>query len=81
MTYDETNSYQAAIPISAFDGGAKVEASASPTIVPLPYSNEAHIDPEEAYGVSQSSCHMLLFLHFAAKAGLMWIAMLIAQKA
>ncbi|KZN69813.1 OsmC family protein [Pseudoalteromonas luteoviolacea] len=54
----------------AFDGGAKVEASASPTIVPLPYSDEAHIDPEEAYVASLSSCHMLFFLHFAAKAGL-----------
>ncbi|MBQ4811616.1 OsmC family protein [Pseudoalteromonas luteoviolacea] len=54
----------------AFDGGIQVMASASPTIVPLPYSNAEHIDPEEAFVASLSSCHMLFFLHFAAKAGL-----------
>lgn len=53
-----------------FDGGAEVEASASPQIVPLPFSNEAAVDPEEALVAAVSSCHMLFFLHFAADAGL-----------
>lgn len=50
-----------------FDGGAVIEASPSPYIVPLPYSVEAHVDPEEAFVASLSSCHMLFFLHLAAK--------------
>ncbi|AOT10991.1 OsmC family protein [Pseudoalteromonas luteoviolacea] len=56
--------------IWSFDGGAIVEASSSPSVVPLPYSVEHHVDPEEAYVASISSCHMLFFLHFAAKAKL-----------
>ncbi|WP_345291336.1 OsmC family protein [Kangiella marina] len=50
-----------------FDGGATVEASSSPHIVPLPYSVEANVDPEEAFVASLSSCHMLFFLSIAAK--------------
>lgn len=50
-----------------FDGGAVVEASSSPHIVPLPYSVEANVDPEEAFVASLSSCHMLFFLSIAAK--------------
>lgn len=50
-----------------FDGGATVPASSSPHIVPLPYSIEANVDPEEAYVASLSSCHMLFFLSIAAK--------------
>jgi len=50
-----------------FDGGLTVEASSSPQVVPLPYSVEAHIDPEEAFVASLSSCHMLFFLSIAAK--------------
>lgn len=50
-----------------FDGGTVVPASASPHIVPLPYSVEAHVDPEEAFVASLSSCHMLFFLSIAAK--------------
>lgn len=50
-----------------FDGGATVPASASPHIVPLPYSVEANVDPEEAFVASLSSCHMLFFLEIAAK--------------
>lgn len=50
-----------------FDGGATVPASSSPHIVPLPYSVEANVDPEEAFIASLSSCHMLFFLAFAAK--------------
>ncbi len=51
----------------AFDGGVTVPASASPHIVPLPYSIEANVDPEEAFVASISSCHMLFFLSIAAK--------------
>ncbi|MCP2729627.1 OsmC family protein [Symplocastrum sp. BBK-W-15] len=50
-----------------FDGGAEIAASASPHIVPLPYSNPAYIDPEKAFIASLSSCHMLWFLSIAAK--------------
>ena len=50
-----------------FDGGAVVPASASPHVVPLPFSVEANVDPEEAYVASLSSCHMLFFLSIAAK--------------
>lgn len=52
-----------------FDGGATVAASPSPTVVPAPWSNPAHVDPEEAYVASISSCHMLTFLFLASKAG------------
>ena len=52
-----------------FDGGLTVPASSSPSVVPLPWSNAANIDPEEAYVASLSSCHMLTFLWFAGKAG------------
>ena len=45
-----------------FDGGATVQASASPHIVPLPYSVEENVDPEEAFIAAISSCHMLIFL-------------------
>ena len=50
-----------------FDGGVVVPASSSPHIVPLPYSVEANVDPEEAFVASLSSCHMLVFLSIAAK--------------
>ncbi len=50
-----------------FDGGLTVPASASPHIVPLPYSVAENIDPEEAFVASISSCHMLFFLSIAAK--------------
>ena len=51
----------------AFDGGVVVQASPSPAVVPAPWSNEAAVDPEEAYVASVSSCHMLTFLALAAK--------------
>ena len=38
-------------------------------MVRLPYSNEAAVDPEEAFVASLSSCHMLFFLSHAASAG------------
>lgn len=50
-----------------FDGGVIVPASSSPHVVPLPYSVEANVDPEEAFIASLSSCHMLFFLSIAAK--------------
>ena len=50
-----------------FDGGCEVPASPSPHIVPLPYSVEENVDPEEAFIASLSSCHMLFFLSIAAK--------------
>lgn len=50
-----------------FDGGTIVPASSSPHIVPLPYSIEANVDPEEAFIATLSSCHMLVFLGIAAK--------------
>ena len=53
----------------AFDGGAVVAASASPHVVPLPFSDPAGVDPEEAFVASLSSCHMLFFLDFAKRAG------------
>jgi len=51
----------------SFDGGATVQASSSPHIVPLPYSVAENVDPEEAFIASLSSCHMLFFLSVAAK--------------
>jgi len=53
-----------------FDGGVTVPASASPHIVPLPKSVAEHVDPEEAFVASISSCHMLFFLGLAAKRGI-----------
>lgn len=50
-----------------FDGGMRIQASPSPSIVPLPMSDEKFIDPEEAFVASLSSCHMLFFLSIAAK--------------
>ena len=52
-----------------FDGGAVVQASASPSVVPLPYSNPANVDPEEAFVASLSSCHMLTFVFLAYRQG------------
>jgi len=50
-----------------FDGGVTVNASASPSVVPVPYSNPAHVDPEEVFVAAVSSCHMLTFLAIACK--------------
>jgi organic hydroperoxide reductase OsmC/OhrA len=52
-----------------FDGGATVMASPSPTNVPVPWSNAAHVDPEEAFVASIASCHMLTFLWLASRQG------------
>ena len=50
-----------------FDGGIEVPGSSSPHVVPLPMSDAAAVDPEEAFVASLSSCHMLWFLSIAAK--------------
>jgi len=52
-----------------FDGGVTVAASASPSVVPAPWSIAAGVDPEEAFVASISSCHMLTFVFLAAKRG------------
>lgn len=52
-----------------FDGGLTVPASASPSVVPAPYSNPANVDPEEAYVAAVSSCHMLTFVYLAYRQG------------
>jgi organic hydroperoxide reductase OsmC/OhrA len=57
-----------------FDGGAAIPASPSPSAVPIPYSNAANVDPEEAFVASISSCHMLTFLYLASKHGFEAIA-------
>jgi len=50
-----------------FDGGVEVPGSSSPNVVPVPMSDAAAVDPEEAFVASLSSCHMLWFLAIAAK--------------
>lgn len=52
-----------------FDGGLDVPCSSSPQVVPPPMSEEAALDPEEAFVASLASCHMLWFLALAAKGG------------
>jgi organic hydroperoxide reductase OsmC/OhrA len=51
-----------------FDGGAVVPGSAAVANVPLPWSDPAAVDPEEAFIASIASCHLLWFLALAAKA-------------
>lgn len=51
------------------DGGLRVPCSSSPLSVPLPMSDPAAIDPEEALVAALSSCHMLFFLSIAARQG------------
>lgn len=52
-----------------FDGGVTVQASPSPAVIPEPYANPAHVDPEEAFVAAIASCHMLTYLHLASKQG------------
>ena len=35
----------------------------------MPWSNPAHVDPEEAFVASIASCHMLTFLWVAVRQG------------
>jgi organic hydroperoxide reductase OsmC/OhrA len=53
----------------SFDGGVTVPGSSSPHSVPLPWSDESAVDPEEAFIAALSSCHMLTFLWVAARRG------------
>lgn len=53
----------------AFDGGLRLRASSSPLSVPLPMSDPAALDPEEALVAAAASCHMLFFLSLAAGQG------------
>jgi organic hydroperoxide reductase OsmC/OhrA len=52
-----------------FEGGLTIEGSASPNVVPAPYSRVDAVDPEAAFTASISACHMLWFLDHAARAG------------
>jgi organic hydroperoxide reductase OsmC/OhrA len=52
-----------------FDGGVTVPASASPSVVRVPYSNPAAVDPEEAFVAAIASCHMLTFVYLAQRGG------------
>jgi organic hydroperoxide reductase OsmC/OhrA len=54
----------------SFDGGLTIPASPALSSVPVPWSNPAHIDPEEAFVASIASCHMLTFLYVAYRAGI-----------
>ncbi len=54
----------------SFDGGITLPASASPFVVPAPYSNPAGVDPEEAFVASVSSCHMMTFVFLASRQGI-----------
>lgn len=44
-------------------------ASASPHVVPAPWSNPAGVDPEEAFVAAIASCHMLTFVWLASREG------------
>ncbi|HEV2693113.1 MAG TPA: OsmC family protein [Verrucomicrobiae bacterium] len=52
-----------------FDGGFTMPASPAPSVVPVPYSNPAHVDPEEAFVAAIASCHMLTYLYVAGRGG------------
>jgi organic hydroperoxide reductase OsmC/OhrA len=52
-----------------FDGGVEVVASASPGVVPAPWSTAEAVDPEEAFVASISACHMLTFIDIARHKG------------
>jgi organic hydroperoxide reductase OsmC/OhrA len=52
-----------------FDGGAEVAGSSALHNVPLPWSDAAAVDPEEAFVSALSSCHMLFFVWFASRKG------------
>lgn len=52
-----------------FDGDVEVPASSSPSVVPMPMSSAAAVDPEEAFIASIASCHMLWFLDLARRDG------------
>jgi organic hydroperoxide reductase OsmC/OhrA len=53
----------------SFDGGITLAGSSSPSVVPLPFSREDAVDPEEMFVAALSNCHMLTFLDLARRAG------------
>ena len=53
----------------AFDGGVSFAMSSAPSVVPVPRSDPAAVDPEEAFVAALASCHLLSFLYVAAKSG------------
>jgi len=53
----------------AFDGGVSFAMSSAPSVVPVPRSDPAAVDPEEAFVAALASCHLLSFLWVAAKSG------------
>jgi organic hydroperoxide reductase OsmC/OhrA len=55
--------------VIGFDGGVQVAGSASPDVVRAPFSRADAVDPEEAFVASLAACHMLWFLDFASRAG------------
>jgi len=55
----------------SFDGGVTAVGSSSPSVVPLPWSDPAGVDPEEMFVAALSACHMLTFLDLARRAGFM----------
>jgi organic hydroperoxide reductase OsmC/OhrA len=52
-----------------FEGGVTLAGSASPQVVPAPWSSTDAVDPEALFTASLSACHMLWFLDLAARAG------------
>jgi organic hydroperoxide reductase OsmC/OhrA len=52
-----------------FEGGISVPGSASPAVVPAPWSSGDAVDPEAAFTAALSACHMLTFLDLARRAG------------
>ena len=52
-----------------FEGGISVPGSASPAVVPAPWSSADAVDPEAAFTAALSACHMLTFLDLARRAG------------
>jgi len=65
----DDNSYSRAHDWS-FDGGLRLRGSSSPHVVPVPASDPAAVDPEEALIAAAASCHMLSFLSLAQQAGI-----------
>ena len=54
---------------SASTAASPSPASSSPSVVPLPFSREDAVDPEEMFVAALSNCHMLTFLDLARRAG------------
>jgi len=52
-----------------FEGGISIPGSASPAVVPAPWSSGEAVDPEAAFTAALSACHMLTFLDIARRAG------------